>query len=251
MGALPSDTVKNPKLNVNSTSLVLSAHSYLTEDPQYLTRIHSLIIATTICPKQPGEFQNDKLKEEDQEEKDNLKTSIPTLPHHLIHQFHSSPRDAGDVIFIEIILKNDDSCKEEPQVEDPQYLTRIHSSIIATMICPKRPGEFQNDKPKEEDQEEKDNLKTSIPTLPHHLIHQFHSSPRNFTYVIDFMIVDDISSIIDARLSQVVLGKPFDEMSNMNHDPPEGVVRKNKEEIFTMAGDGVRIHLDGVMPPSM
>ncbi|GJW02748.1 MAK10-like protein [Tanacetum coccineum] len=31
-GALPSDTVKNPKLNVNSTSLVLSAHSYPMED---------------------------------------------------------------------------------------------------------------------------------------------------------------------------------------------------------------------------
>ncbi|GKF06046.1 hypothetical protein Tco_0036714, partial [Tanacetum coccineum] len=32
-GALPSDTVKNPKLNVNSTSPVLSARSYPTEDP--------------------------------------------------------------------------------------------------------------------------------------------------------------------------------------------------------------------------
>ncbi|GJV27263.1 hypothetical protein Tco_1383711 [Tanacetum coccineum] len=31
-GALPSDTVKNPKLNVNSTTLVLSARSYPTED---------------------------------------------------------------------------------------------------------------------------------------------------------------------------------------------------------------------------
>ncbi|GKA60374.1 hypothetical protein Tco_0759781 [Tanacetum coccineum] len=33
-GALPSDTVKNPKLNVNFTSSVLSARSYPTEDPQ-------------------------------------------------------------------------------------------------------------------------------------------------------------------------------------------------------------------------
>ncbi|GJU27225.1 hypothetical protein Tco_1165846 [Tanacetum coccineum] len=47
----------------------------------------------------------------------------------------------------------------------------------------------------------------------------------NFTYVIDFMIVEDISSIIEPRLSQVVLGKPFVEISNMTHDPPEGVVR--------------------------
>ncbi|GKE37408.1 hypothetical protein Tco_1460813, partial [Tanacetum coccineum] len=47
----------------------------------------------------------------------------------------------------------------------------------------------------------------------------------NFTYIVDFMIVEDISSIIDPRLSQVVLGRPFIEISNMTHDPPEGVVR--------------------------
>nr|GEU80926.1 retrotransposon Orf1 [Tanacetum cinerariifolium] len=32
------------------------------------------------------------------------------------------------------------------------------------------------------------------------------------------MVVEDISSIIDPRLSQVVLGKPFVEISNMTHD---------------------------------
>ncbi|GKF20087.1 hypothetical protein Tco_0068725 [Tanacetum coccineum] len=47
----------------------------------------------------------------------------------------------------------------------------------------------------------------------------------NFTYVIDFMIVDDISSILDPRLSQVVLWRPFIRISNMTHDPPECVVR--------------------------
>ncbi|GJZ53460.1 MAK10-like protein [Tanacetum coccineum] len=35
-GALPSDTVKNPKLNVNSTSLVLFVHSYPLDDPPML-----------------------------------------------------------------------------------------------------------------------------------------------------------------------------------------------------------------------
>ncbi|GJU81627.1 retrotransposon ORF1 [Tanacetum coccineum] len=51
----------------------------------------------------------------------------------------------------------------------------------------------------------------------------------NFTYVIDFMIVEDICSILNPRLSQVVLGRPFIETSNMTHDPPEGVVRFIKE----------------------
>ncbi|GJT64285.1 retrotransposon ORF1 [Tanacetum coccineum] len=52
-----------------------------------------------------------------------------------------------------------------------------------------------------------------------------HVFVGNFTYVVDFMIVEDISSIIDPRLSQVILGRPFVEISNMTHDPPEEVVR--------------------------
>ncbi|GJR34618.1 putative ribonuclease H-like domain-containing protein [Tanacetum coccineum] len=60
-----------------------------------------------------------------------------------------------------------------------------------------------------------------------------HVFVGNFTFITDFMIVEDISSIIDPRLSQVVLGRPFIEISNMTHDPPEGVVRftnRNDEE---------------------
>nr|GEU46918.1 MAK10-like protein [Tanacetum cinerariifolium] len=56
-------------------------------------------------------------------------------------------------------------------------------------------------------------------------IKRTHVFVGNFTYITNFMIVEDISSIIDHRLSQVVLGRPFIEMSNMTHDPPEGVVR--------------------------
>ncbi|GJZ15062.1 hypothetical protein Tco_0550739 [Tanacetum coccineum] len=56
-----------------------------------------------------------------------------------------------------------------------------------------------------------------------------HVFVGNFTFVINFMIFEDISSIIDPRLSQVVLGKPFIEISNMTHDPPEGVVRFTNE----------------------
>ncbi|GKE34809.1 hypothetical protein Tco_1454131 [Tanacetum coccineum] len=47
-GALPSDTIKNPKL---STSLVLSARSYPTMDPQCSMQIHSSINAITIHPE--------------------------------------------------------------------------------------------------------------------------------------------------------------------------------------------------------
>ncbi|GJR45986.1 hypothetical protein Tco_1314089 [Tanacetum coccineum] len=53
-GALPSDTVTNPKLDVNSTSLVLSARSYPTEDPQCSTQIYGSINAITIHQEQRG-----------------------------------------------------------------------------------------------------------------------------------------------------------------------------------------------------
>ncbi|GKA09672.1 hypothetical protein Tco_0689003, partial [Tanacetum coccineum] len=56
-------------------------------------------------------------------------------------------------------------------------------------------------------------------------IRGMHVFVGNFTYIVDFMVVEDISSIIDPRLSQVVIGRPFIEISNMTYDPPEGVVR--------------------------
>nr|GEY13695.1 hypothetical protein [Tanacetum cinerariifolium] len=41
---------------------------------------------------------------------------------------------------------------------------------------------------------------------------------------------EDISSIIDPRMSQVVLGRPFVQLSNMTHDPTEGVVRNEDDK---------------------
>ncbi|GKD02936.1 hypothetical protein Tco_1177910 [Tanacetum coccineum] len=53
-GTLPRNMVKNPKL---STTLVLSARSYPTENPQCSSHIHSSINAITIHLKQPEESQ--------------------------------------------------------------------------------------------------------------------------------------------------------------------------------------------------
>nr|GEU43214.1 MAK10-like protein [Tanacetum cinerariifolium] len=72
MGALPSDTVKNLKLNA---SLVLSARSYLTEDPQCSTHVHGSINAITIHPEQQNDSYDDKENENDEEEKDNPKNT--------------------------------------------------------------------------------------------------------------------------------------------------------------------------------
>ncbi|GJU83294.1 hypothetical protein Tco_1285659 [Tanacetum coccineum] len=59
-GALRSDTVKNPKLNVNPTSLVLSARSYLTDDPQCLSHPSNSINAVKKCSKKTNHPQKDQ-----------------------------------------------------------------------------------------------------------------------------------------------------------------------------------------------
>nr|GEX61342.1 MAK10-like protein [Tanacetum cinerariifolium] len=61
-GALPSDTVNNLKLNVNSTSLVLCARSYPTDDPQSSScHLNSINVIKT-CSKQTSNFQKEQLQ---------------------------------------------------------------------------------------------------------------------------------------------------------------------------------------------
>ncbi|GKE10627.1 hypothetical protein Tco_1414178 [Tanacetum coccineum] len=204
-GALPSDTVKNPKL---STSLVLSARSYPNMDPQCSNHIQA--------------------KDNEEEEKDSLKNlhvNPSTLPDPSVafinknvlkfNSFFKSLRlvpqssntkvictkgDDGEVMFIELIRKNDDSSEGEPKEEGSTTTEGVAAEYFD--IFPTRSE------------------------LAYHKKDQGNAClVGNFTYIIDFMIVEDISSIIDPRLSQLVLGKPFMEISNMTHDPPEGIVR--------------------------
>jgi hypothetical protein len=56
-----------------------------------------------------------------------------------------------------------------------------------------------------------------------------HVFVGNFTYVTDFVIVEDTRPVIDDCLSQVVFGKPFVEASKMSYDPSLGIVRFKEE----------------------
>ncbi|GJW65738.1 hypothetical protein Tco_0117622 [Tanacetum coccineum] len=213
--ALPSDTVKNLKLNVNSTTPVLYAR----------------------------EFQNGKPKEEEQKEKYNPK-NINTNP--------SSPpdpiKDDSDVMFIEIIKKNNDSRKEEPEVDENAEAGELEKPI-STEGCPsnlKIPCNIGHVHVEKAYIDLNSPLNVMTRSLynwimrrkldprcdPNGRVSNFtrrikgmHIFVGNFTYQNFPKIVEDISSIIDPRLSQVVLGKPFVEISNMTHDPSEGVVR--------------------------
>ncbi|GJV08458.1 hypothetical protein Tco_1346114 [Tanacetum coccineum] len=46
-----------------------------------------------------------------------------------------------------------------------------------------------------------------------------------FVYVVDFMILEDLGSIIDSGLSEVVLGEPFARTSNLTYDESLRLIR--------------------------
>ena len=56
-----------------------------------------------------------------------------------------------------------------------------------------------------------------------------HVYVGNFTYITDFVNVEDIRPVIDSCLSQVVFGKPFVEASKMDYSPSLGIVRFKDE----------------------
>ncbi|GJS21670.1 hypothetical protein Tco_0450302 [Tanacetum coccineum] len=106
----------------------------------------------------------------------------------------------GDIMFIEIIKKYNDSSKED--------LGGDESTIVRKQLEPR------------EDPEGIRGIRNFTERIK-----GMHIFVGNFTYVSDFMVVEVISSIIDPRLSQVVLGKPFVEVFNMTHDLSLGVVK--------------------------
>ncbi|GJT35957.1 hypothetical protein Tco_0926376 [Tanacetum coccineum] len=209
---LPSDTVKNPKLG---THQVLSARSYPSEDPQSSTHVYSLINAITIHPKQHEESQ---VNEPDVQKLNSMLESLGLVPQSSNTKFVCTKEEYGEVMFIEIIRDDDD----EPQNESPNEGegTTTEGPVeecFDTFLTRDELTYHKKLDPRE-------NANGGISNFTGR-IKGMHVFIGNFTYVVDFMIVEDISLIIDPRLSWVVLGRPFIEISNMTHDLPEGVVR--------------------------
>ncbi|GJU63310.1 MAK10-like protein [Tanacetum coccineum] len=187
-GALPSDTVKNPKLSAFS---VLSARSYPNIDPQCLNHDQGSINTIIIYSEKQNDSYDEKTKENEEEENDSLEN---------IHVNPSTPPDPSVAFITEKVLKFNsffESLRLFPQSSDTEIIRKLD--------------------PRENSNRGVSNFTGRIKGM--------HVFLRNFTYIIEFMIVEDISSIIDPRLSQVVLGKPFVEISNMTHNSLEGVVR--------------------------
>ncbi|GJW63882.1 MAK10-like protein [Tanacetum coccineum] len=143
-GTLPSDTVKNPKL---SNYPILSARSYSTEDLQSQLKPTVQSTPSQSIPEQQRASYDDGEKENKEEEDDpkNIHVNPPTPTDPFVTfiiekflKFNSffeslglvppssnielicTKEEDGDVMFIEIFPKNDNSRKEEPEAGEQE-----------------------------------------------------------------------------------------------------------------------------------
>ncbi|GKD03191.1 hypothetical protein Tco_1178165 [Tanacetum coccineum] len=130
-GALPSDTVKNLKLNVNPTTSVLSARSYPTKDPQCSAHIHGSINTITVHPKKQSNSCDSKAEEDEREREDNPK-GTNTIAHN--EEQRDTPQlELKDTAAIDNLGPNkDDKGIEWLNVKEPLELvnTRNMSYVI-------------------------------------------------------------------------------------------------------------------------
>ncbi|GJV95116.1 hypothetical protein Tco_1546693 [Tanacetum coccineum] len=136
-GALPSDTVKNLKLNVNPTTSVLFARSYLTKDPQWSTRIHGSINTITIHPKQQSDSR-DNMAEEKEREREGDPEDTNTIVYNK-EQRDTPQLERKDVTVVDNLGPNmDDKGIEWLDVEEPLDLVdtseeSVYESLIKEM----------------------------------------------------------------------------------------------------------------------
>ncbi|GKB82896.1 hypothetical protein Tco_0949791 [Tanacetum coccineum] len=154
--------------------------------------------------------------------------SLGLVPRSYNAKFICSKEDDGELMFIEIIRD------DEPQYEDPNKgegaITEGQPvEYFDTFLTRDELTYYRKLNPREDANGGVSNFTGRIKGM--------HVFIGNFTYIVDFMIIEDISSIIDPRLMQVILEKPFIEISNMTHDQQEGIVRfinKNDEVAYKM-----------------
>ncbi|GJV90537.1 hypothetical protein Tco_1538350 [Tanacetum coccineum] len=233
-GALPSDTVKNPKLSVNYKSLVLSARSCPTKDPQCSTQIYSSINTIIICPKQPNKSLVNKPEEEQRNEKGSTK-SINTI------ELEEGPKDIPQLepkdtaATKKIGSSGNDEEKEEMPRCSLNYDIRIRKGDprnhkIPCMIGHKFLANACIDVDLPMNSIRKDGYEYRGRNFVG-LERDMHVFVRNMSYVMDFTILENIETNIDPSLSHVVFGRPFVKIACL------AITRKHRLMTFM---DGIR-----------
>ncbi|GJV49416.1 hypothetical protein Tco_1439628 [Tanacetum coccineum] len=273
-GALPSDTIKNLKLNVNSTSPVLSAPrkggARKEGQPKNIDTNPS-------PPPDPSVL----LITEKVHKLNSFFESLGLVPQSSNIEIVYTKGDDNDIMFTKIIKQDDDLHIEEPEVSENAgtgeseveyfdvFPTRSELAYHKYLMCSPIPSIFLRNPIITEGCPS--NLK--IPCNIRHVhvekayidlnsplnimtrmmynwimrrklgpmensdrgvsnftgrIKGIHVFVGNFTYVIDFMIVEDINSIIDPRLSQVI--EQYNSLSNLEKEHTKSVYLRNVED---------------------
>ncbi|GJW25573.1 hypothetical protein Tco_0039384 [Tanacetum coccineum] len=171
-GALPSDTVKNLKLNVNSTSSFLSSPSYPMEDPQCSSHIHNSINAIKMCSKQTNKAQP-QVKTLMVNENGTPPSKGIKIPSKLLSPKYqsqsslgeqdrnsSSPKRVHFINTITILSKEDEP--RETEIVKSDTKDNDHDTIVKV------------EESEDEKRKKGTTPNTSTPTHHHHLIHKFH-----------------------------------------------------------------------------
>ncbi|GJU07078.1 hypothetical protein Tco_1123508 [Tanacetum coccineum] len=82
-----------------------------------------------------------------------------------------------------------------------------------------------------EEEEEEDDLEyfDTFPTREELKVRGLKVFVGNFTYECDFVVLEDISSVIDHYLGRIVLGQPFVKESGLVYDKDEGTIMFEKD----------------------
>ncbi|GJT14459.1 hypothetical protein Tco_0861501 [Tanacetum coccineum] len=212
---LPSDTIKNPKLR---THPVLSARSYPTEDP----------LGNISSNSHPQPDRLASIAIEQVRKLNSMLKSLGLVPQSSNTRFVCTKEESGEVMFIEILRDNDEPQNESPNegegttTEGPAeeyfdtFLTRdkltyhkmMYNWIMRRKLNPR------------------ENVNGGISNFTRR-IKGMHVFIGNFTYVVDFMIVEDISSIIDPRLSQI---EWYNSLLNLEKEHTKSVYLRNEED---------------------
>ncbi|GJW97761.1 hypothetical protein Tco_0179569 [Tanacetum coccineum] len=239
-GSLPSDMVKNPKLNVNSTSPVLSTRSYQIGDPQCSTQIHGSINTIAIHqsnphndkPEEDPENSNAAEHKEEQRGTPQLELKDPTD----IQRIRPSRNDKEREIewldvkeAMNLVDTSEESVYESLIKEMPKfslnYDFRIKKGDLGNLKIPYMIGhKFTANTYIDVD------LPMNIMSLAYYnyvrknryeyrgrnfigLGRDMHVFVGNMSYVMDFTILENIETNIDPSLSHVVFGRPFVEIA--------------------------------------
>ncbi|GJT01361.1 hypothetical protein Tco_0822530 [Tanacetum coccineum] len=151
--------------------------------------------------------------------------------------------DQGGVTLYLILLK---SRLNDPNIAitDMNNLESDDESVDTPLVSPFHHSDNESDDGEVLNELIKKFVAYFDPFLPMNII------MRSFTYITDFVVLEDIGEFIMSDMAEVLMGKPFRKITMLKYDIAKGLVSftkifdtkfliKNEEEIFTVPGDGV------------